>query len=68
MEVGQMTKEELEQCGCWFADTGECIKDDIDLNKFAKLIAEKERRACARICAEVGMWGLVHEIEGRGQE
>ena len=36
-----MTKEELEQCGCWFSDTGECIKDDISLNKFAKLVAEK---------------------------
>ena len=39
-----------------------------DLETFAKLVAEKERRACARICAEVGMWDLVHEIEGRGQE
>jgi len=38
------------------------------LEAFAKLVAEKERRACARICAEVGMWCLVHEIEGRGQE
>jgi len=38
------------------------------LEQFAKLVAEKERRACARICAEVGMWCLVHEIEGRGQE
>jgi hypothetical protein len=35
---------------------------------FANLVAEKERRACARICAEVGMWDLVHEIEARGQE
>ena len=39
-----------------------------DVMEFAKLVAEKERRACARICAEVGMWDLVHEIEARGQE
>ena len=39
-----------------------------ELRAFANLVAEKERRACARICAESGMWDLVHEIEGRGQE
>ena len=39
-----------------------------DIEHFADLVAEKEREACARICAEVGMWDLVHEIEGRGQE
>ena len=44
-----MTKEELEQCGCWFTDTGECVKDDIDLKKFAKLIAKKEREDCIKI-------------------
>ena len=45
-----MKKEELEQCGCWFDDTGKCITDDIDLNEFAKLVAEKEREACAKLC------------------
>jgi hypothetical protein len=34
---------------------------------FAKLIAEHERRECAKLCAEVGMWPLVHEIEARGE-
>jgi len=43
-------KEILEQCGCWFTDTGECVKDDLDLNKFARVIIEKEREACAEIC------------------
>jgi len=43
-------KEILEQCGCWFTDTGECVKDDLDLNKFARVIIEKEREACAEVC------------------
>ncbi len=46
-------KEILEQCGCWFTDTGECVKDDLDLNKFARVIIEKEREACAKACEEV---------------
>jgi len=37
------------------------------LQAFAKLIAEHERRECAKLCAEVGMWPLVHEIEARGE-
>jgi hypothetical protein len=40
-------KEILEQCGCWFTDTGECVKDDINLNKFARVIIEKERQVVA---------------------
>jgi hypothetical protein len=45
-------KEILEQCGCWFTDTGECVKDDLDLNKFARVIIEKEREACAKVCED----------------
>ena len=60
-----MTKEEIfllaEKADLYLASDDSVIK-------FAKLVAEKERRACARICAESGMWDLVHEIEGRGQE
>ena len=37
------------------------------LQAFARLIAEHERRECAKLCAEVGMWPLVHEIEARGE-
>ena len=47
-----MTKEELEQCGCWFTDTGECVKDDIDLNKFAKLVIEHEREKYTKLYEE----------------
>ena len=37
------------------------------LQAFARLVAEHERRECAKVCAEVGSWTLVHEIEARGQ-
>ena len=43
-----MTQDELIKCGCWFTDTGELVKDDIDLNAFAKLVADKEREAWER--------------------
>lgn len=38
------------------------------LERFAKLVAARERRECAKLAAEVGFWGLVHEIEGRGEK
>ena len=63
-----MTKEELEQCGCWFTDTGECVKDDIDLKKFAKLIAKKEREECAKLCEEYFERVMASRIRARGQE
>ena len=47
-----MTRDELIKCGCWFTDTGELVKDDIDLNAFAQLVAEKEREACALVADE----------------
>jgi hypothetical protein len=64
-----MTKDELIE----MAEKvyGKCDWHDsalAHLEQFATLVAEEERRACARVCAEVGMWDLVHEIEGRGQE
>ena len=40
---------------------------DKDIYKFAALVAAKERRECAKLAAEVGFWGLVHEIEARGE-
>ena len=62
-----MTRNEIIEMAC--QTFGGVIKKEERDNfiAFAKLVAEKERRACARICAEVGMWDLVHEIEGRGQ-
>lgn len=38
------------------------------LVRFANLVAAKERRECAKLAAEVGYWGLVHEIEARGEQ
>jgi len=38
-----MTNDELIKCGCWFTDTGMFVTDDINLQAFAKLVAERER-------------------------
>ena len=38
------------------------------IETFAKLVAAKERRECAKFAAEVGHWGLVHEIEAMGNK
>ena len=38
------------------------------LERFAKLVVAKERRECAKLAAEVGYWGLVNEIEARGEQ
>jgi hypothetical protein len=53
----------------WFSNL---YKTDMDvhisqLEAFAKLVAAHERRECAKLCAEVGAWTLVHEIEARGE-
>ena len=44
-----MTNDELIKCGCWFTDTGMLVTDDINLQAFAKLVAEREREACVEI-------------------
>ena len=38
-----------------------------DIVAFAKLVAAKERRDCAKTCAELGEWACVHAIEARGE-
>ena len=38
------------------------------LEHFANLVAAKERRACASVCAELGEWACVHDIEARGEQ
>ena len=68
-EIIEMAKQAgFERLGVYAQFGDDWVGFTKDLETFAKLVAEKERRACARICAEVGMWDLVHEIEGRGQE
>jgi hypothetical protein len=39
-----------------------------EIDEMIRLAVLAERQACARLCAEMGMWDLVHEIEGRGKE
>jgi hypothetical protein len=43
--------------GCWMEDTGNMVTDDIDLFSFskslAKLAAQVEREACAKVCDEL---------------
>ena len=61
-----MTRDEIIELAC--QTFGGIIKKGERKNflAFAKLVAEKERMACSRLCAEVGMWDLVNEIESRG--
>jgi hypothetical protein len=68
-----MTKDEIIEIAKSFLWGGNVVEGWTfnsyeQLESFAKLVAEHERKACARLCAEVGMWELVHEIEARGQE
>ena len=68
-DIVEMAKQAgFERLGVYAQFGNDWVGFTKDLETFAKPVAEKERRACARICAEVGMWDLVHEIEGRGQE
>ena len=66
-----MTKDEIIEM---VMQIGGCDRPEDDspalrmFETFAKLVAEKERMACSRLCAEVGMWDLVNEIESRGQK
>ena len=39
-----------------------------NIERFAKLVAAKERRECAKACAELGEWPCVNAIEARGEE
>ena len=41
--------------------------DSNSLEAFAKLVAAKERRDCAKACAELGEWACVHAIEARNE-
>ena len=65
-----MTQEEIEHM--WKVASNNPNHDtnwhDPVVIAFAKLVAAKERRECAKVCAESGMWTLVHEIEARGEQ
>jgi hypothetical protein len=55
-------KVDPEQNGFWVIHTPE-------LEAFAKLVAQHEREACARLCAEFGIqgWDCEEAIRARGQ-
>ena len=36
------------ETGCWETDTGELVTDEIQLGRFAALVASAEREACAK--------------------
>ena len=57
LEVHKWEKTKEHQIRCWYEE----------FYDFAQLVAQHERRECAKLCAEVGMWPLVHEIEARGE-
>jgi len=64
-EIIETAKEAgLEVDGVYFSDT----MYRAVLVRFAHLVAAKERRECAKLAAEVGYWGLVNEIEARGEQ
>ena len=63
-----MTKEEIIELAIQAGFDEHHAKFDTRIKAFAKLVAEKERMACSRLCAELDMWYLVNEIESRGQE
>lgn len=40
------------EAGAWETDTGELVTDDLNIKRFAKLVAEAEREACAKVADE----------------
>ena len=51
-----------------FSASDEGLDGDLaSLIQFAKLVTAKERKACAKACAELGEWSCVHAIESRGE-
>jgi len=61
-----MTQDEIiemaRQAGAWETDTGELVKEDLNLQAFAKLVAEKEREACAKLLERTDLGGLKSDV------
>jgi len=68
-----MTQDEIIEMARQAGFDEHHAKFDTRIEAFAKLIAEAEREACAKVCEEVGVWpalGPKHCAEGiraRGQ-
>ena len=64
-----MTQDEIIEMAVQAGVAKAVAEVNIDIMEaFAKLVAAKERRECAKFAAEVGHWGLVHEIEAMGNK
>ncbi len=54
-----MNREDIirmaRETGCWETDTGELVTDEIQLGRFADLVASAERERILEICKE-GLW------------
>ena len=48
-----MNREDIirmaRETGCWETDTGELVTDEIQLGRFAALVASAEREACVNL-------------------
>ena len=52
-----MTQDEIIrmalEADCYKTETGALITDNVDLERFAALVAAHEREACAKVCDEL---------------
>lgn len=52
-------KELAEQAGLKFSkDWGECYTGNVQIERFAELVAAAERESCAKVCEHAGRAGL----------
>lgn len=52
--MNERIKELAEQAGIKFSkDWGECYTGNVQLERFAQLVRQDEREACAKICEKV---------------
>lgn len=62
-----MTKDEIiemaKQSGMEVWKGGHRYMDDFDIHKFAKLVAEAEREACAKVCDDIRHYNLSQETD-----
>jgi len=53
--MNERTKELAEQAGLKFSkDWGECYTGNVQIERFAELVRQDEREACAKLCDSIG--------------
>ena len=64
-----MTQDEIikmaKEAGMDVFKSGFCYMDDFDIYKFAKLVAQHEREACAMVCED---YGRAEEMQAIGND